>query len=152
LKELRLAAASNGDKGSRMKFSIAVTVAAASLLVACGEKTEEVKAPPSKSAAESSIDAVLGNAPTPPPSTPAPTAVPSTPSQPKTAAAHSETPGVSSPLMNQNYDRQVRWLQVLQTGTLPEKQAVRMEIARSGMSPKEMEQFQKLKAHYGIKD
>lgn len=33
-----------------------------------------------------------------------------------------------------------------------EKQAVRSEIARAGLSPKERENFEKLKAHFGVKD
>jgi hypothetical protein len=154
LSELRLAAAANGDKGSRMKFSTVISVAAAGLLVACGEKAEEVKAPVKKSEGESSVDALLGNAaakPATPPVAPAGSAPPAAPAKsppPKAAEA------AVNPLQpgNASYDRNVKWLQILHSGTPAEKQAVRLEIARAGLSPKEMEDFQKMKAHFGIKD
>lgn len=130
-------------------------LAALSLLVACAEK--EAPAPAPMVQQESSVDALLagGNA-VPKPVAPAPSPKASTPAPPTPAPARPEdkTTGVVNPLQpgNPDYDRYIAWLQKLSSGTPVEKQAVRSEIARAGLSPKERENFEKLKAHFGVKD
>lgn len=129
-------------------------LAVLSLLVACGEK--EAPAPAPKVQHEPSVDALLagGNA-APKPAAPAPTPADGVPARPP-STAHTPAPsGIpTNPMQpgNPAYDRYLVWLQKLHSGTPVEKQAVRSEIARAGLSPKEREDFDKLKAHFGVKE
>jgi hypothetical protein len=130
-------------------------LAVLSLLVACGEKDAPAPAAAPKVPQESSVDALLagGNtAPKPAPPAPADGA----PARPPSTPGRTPTPdgAPTNPLQpgNPEYDRYLVWLQKLHSGTPVEKQAVRGEIARAGLSPKERENFDKLKAHFGVKD
>ena len=128
-------------------------LAAVTLLVACGEK--EAPAPAPKAQNESSVDALLegGNAATRP-APAAPTGSAPAPTKPAPARSSEAGTGVVNPMQpgNPAYDRYTTWLQKLHSGTPAEKQATRSEIARAGLSPKEREEFEKLKAHFGVKD
>ena len=135
-----------------MKHHICIGLGMLCLLTACGDKTEEVKAPPPKAEKESSVDSLLGKAPPPA----APEAQPAVPAPAKPAHVRPPSAGaaVVNPMQpgNPAYDRYLAWMQKLQGGTPAEKQAVRLEIARAGLSPKEREDFERLKTHYGVKE
>ena len=128
-------------------------LAVLSLLVACGEK--EAPAPAPKAQHESSVDALLAGGNAAPKST-APASPDATPAPANPAPRPAPTAGSvpTNPMQpgNPDYDRYLVWLQKLHSGTPVEKQAVRSEIARAGLSPKERENFDKLKAHFGVKD
>ena len=138
-----------------MKSPTLALLAALSLLAACGEKEAPALAP--KVEQESSVDAPLagGNA-APKPVPPAPALTDAAPARPASTPVRTPAPGSvpTNPLQpgNPEYDRYLVWLQKLHSGTPAEKQAVRSEIARAGLSPKERENFDKLKAHFGVKD
>ena len=130
-----------------MKHHICVGLGMLCLLTACGDKAEEVKAPPAKPERESSVDSLLGQPKekrNPASSTSDLRTESATPPLQPSSTANAGRPG------DPNYDRFEKWILRWVEGTPEQKQAIRGEVNKAGLSPQEQESFEKMKKHFGV--
>ena len=120
-------------------------LAALFVLVACGEK--EAPAPAPKVQQESSVDSLLHGGSPEPKTTQAATTVPNSVQNPPSPPAP-----VASTLRpdDPNYAKFEGWIRRWFDGTPEQKQTVRTEINKAGLTPKEHEEFEKMKKHFGV--
>ena len=122
-------------------------LATISLLVACGEK--EAPAPAPKVQGESSVDALLGDAPKPATASPSPAVNPTDPTRPAPKPQRAASDIVPRPGEGA-YDRNMAWLQKLKSATPVQKQAIKLEIDGASMTTKEREAFEMMRLHYNV--